>query len=258
MKTKRFANGRIDKILLVGCGGTGSFLAEHLCRMITGFRLDTGLALADGDIVEPANIWRQNFEIHEVGQNKAAALGLRLSGRFGVGIEVLNGYVNKNSVPTLRSMNGLVVTATDTFASRRMIAEAAPPLWLDVGNEKTFGQAIIGSTRSADELRKAYWGWHRKKGYVPALPNVAAIQPAILKARKPRKRAGCGQMPFASQGFGVNAMAALAAAVLAKQAVVDAVISTAAIYFDVDSGRMAQRLIDKELFRPWMRKEKND
>jgi hypothetical protein len=58
-------------------------------------------------------------------------------------------------------------------------------------------------------------------------------------------------MPFDEQGFGINAMAALAAATLAKQAAVDGVVTTAAIYFDSQTGRMTPRLIDREVFAAW-------
>lgn len=261
MKTKRLAISKIERIALIGCGGTGAFLAEHLCRMITGFRLDCTLVLADGDNVERANIWRQNFCPHEIGQNKAEALAFRLTGQFGIVIEAIRGFVNSKTLAKWAIPNSLIITATDTLASRRIVAEGsyspfAPFLWLDVGNEKTFGQAIIGTTHESLSLRKVWYKWSKEKGYVTSLPDIAAINPSILRARKPRKRAGCGQMPFAEQGFGINAMAAQAASLLAKQAVVDGVVSTAAIYFDANSGRMAPRLIDKDLFRPWMRKEK--
>ena len=88
------------------------------------------------------------------------------------------------------------------------------------------------------------------------LPDIAALNPAILTARKVRKRTGCGQMPFTDQGFGVNAMAALAAAQLAKQAVVDAVVTRPQIYFDVNTGFGGARMVTRDLYRKWMHKEK--
>lgn len=253
-KTKTLAVGAVERILLIGCGGTGSILAEHLARMITGFRLGCGLMLADGDTVEPGNIWRQNFCPHEIGQNKSQSLAIRLSGRFGFAVSAVDVFIDRGSVLLDNEGLTLVITATDTWASRRVVAETGPRLWLDVGNGRSTGQAVIGTTAEPKKLRKCYWNWERKKGYAADLPNIAALNPAIFTARKARTRTGCGQMPFAEQGFGVNAIAALAAAALAKQAVVDAVVSTAAIYFDAASGRMAPRLIDKELFSPWAKK----
>jgi tRNA A37 threonylcarbamoyladenosine dehydratase len=51
------------QIYLVGCGGTGSFLIPHLCR-IANFLNETGrqidLTLIDFDRIEEKNLYRQN------------------------------------------------------------------------------------------------------------------------------------------------------------------------------------------------------
>lgn len=239
------------RIVLVGCGGTGGFLAEHLVRMIAGFKLACRLLLVDGDTVTRDNIWRQNFMPHEIGQNKAEALALRLSGRFGMAVEYSAAFVAAGS-SDLAFGSALIITATDTLVSRRIVADWRPRLWIDCGNDKTYGQAVIGTTHDPNRLGGVYRGWNFKKGYLSDLPNMAAVTPAILKAkRNARKRAGCGQMPFAEQGFGVNATAAQAAATLVKQAAVDGVVTTAAIYFDAAEGRMLPRLIDRTWFQQW-------
>ncbi len=259
-KNKKLAVKNIKRILLIGCGGTGSILAEHLARMIAGFDLLVGLSVMDGDTVQESNVWRQNFAAHEVGCNKAAALAIRLSGRFGIPVESWPVFADTTILEEMKTESTLFVTATDDNHSRKLLAKLnqriAYHLWLDVGNEKNFGQAVIGTSHAAADLRRVYWGWGKYKGYVSALPDIAGINPAVMRARKRTRRAGCGQMPFADQGFGINAMAALAASVLAKQAVADGVVTTAGIYFDTASGRMTPRLIDKLLFRPWMRKER--
>jgi hypothetical protein len=46
-------------IVLVGCGGTGGFLAEAVCRLLIGRR--GSLHLVDPDRVEPRNVARQAF-----------------------------------------------------------------------------------------------------------------------------------------------------------------------------------------------------
>ena len=51
---------RFDTIALVGCGGTGGFLAEGLCRLLLGYP-QLHLLLIDGDRVEESNLGRQNF-----------------------------------------------------------------------------------------------------------------------------------------------------------------------------------------------------
>jgi hypothetical protein len=46
-------------VVLVGCGGTGAFLAEALCRLLVGRR--GALHLVDLDRVEEHNVARQAF-----------------------------------------------------------------------------------------------------------------------------------------------------------------------------------------------------
>jgi hypothetical protein len=249
---KQLPVSKIRGITLIGCGGTGSLLAEHLAQMIAGFRLDCELMLIDGDTVTPENLWRQNFAAHEVGQNKAEAMALRLGGRYGIGVAFHPHYLSLKTTLDLAAKDRLTITATDTLLSRKAVAMLEPSLWIDAGNDKTFGQARIGTTDAPKKLRRCFRIWAKIVGYVGDLPNEAALNPALMRTRsRPAKRVGCGQMPFDEQGFGINAMAALAAATLAKQAAVDGVITTAAIYFDCQTGRMAPRLIDREVFAAW-------
>ena len=242
-------------VAVVGCGGTGAILAEHLARMIKGYQLETELMLIDGDDVEIINITRQNFRQEDVGQNKAESLAFRLSAQFGIDVSYQPVYFTNNE-HLFNITDTLVVTATDTLSSRKMIYDSfrcREHLWLDIGNEQHHGQAIIGTTSIRDKLRNDYWNWERRSIAVN-LPDIAAINPALCKARRKNKRAGCVEMPFSEQGFGVNAMAALAAAKICKEVLVDGIIRTAGIYFDVNEGRMASRMIDKSLYRLWMYK----
>src|SRR5438094_829538 len=67
-------------IVLVGCGGTGGFVAESLCRLLIGRRAE--LYLIDPDRIETANVARQAFDRDDVGGFKAEVLAVRLSARF--------------------------------------------------------------------------------------------------------------------------------------------------------------------------------
>jgi len=248
--------GQIEMVYLIGCGGTGSILAEHLARLIAGFKIAARLVLFDGDTVEAANVARQNFRPCEIGQNKAEALGLRLAGQFGIEIAAHPRHLSPAEAKRLFSPEYgryMVISCTDSLFSRKMIALAAPRsmLWLDIGNEKSHGQAVIGTTHNADRLGNLYRNFGRKP-FVKELPNIAALNPKILRVKKrERKTASCADEPFREQGFGVNAMAALAGAVIAKEALVDGQIKTQAIYFNVSRATMLPRLIARDLFERW-------
>lgn len=251
--TKYLPVSRVPKVTVVGCGGTGSILAEHLARMISGYRLEVEIELIDGDVVEEANIYRQNFRFDDIGQNKAEALALRLSAQFGLEISARGGFLERNMLFS----TDLTISCTDTLHSRRIVDSCLGGswggLWLDLGNEENHGQAVIGNTRDKADLRRSFWRW----GHNPCeanLPTIAALNPRILKARTTKSKASCANMPFEQQGFGVNAMAALAGSKIAKEVLVDGQVRTAAIYFNVADGKMIPRRITRDLYRPWKSK----
>ena len=64
-------------ITVVGCGGTGGFVAEGLCRLFQG--REATIVLVDHDRVEPHNLLRQNFYADDVGRFKSEALADRLA-----------------------------------------------------------------------------------------------------------------------------------------------------------------------------------
>ena len=69
-------NVNFGKIILVGAGGTGSFVAEGLCRLLINYP-DIPIYIIDFDTVEKKNILRQNFYPQDVGKFKAQALAER-------------------------------------------------------------------------------------------------------------------------------------------------------------------------------------
>ena len=72
----------LDKpwITVVGCGGTGGFVAEGLCRLFQG--RDATIVLVDHDRVESHNLLRQNFYAADVGKFKSQALADRLASTY--------------------------------------------------------------------------------------------------------------------------------------------------------------------------------
>jgi hypothetical protein len=274
---------RPSRIELIGCGGTGARLAELLCRMIVGFQMPAmGLRLWDGDTVEQANIARQNFEPCEIGWNKAAALALRLSGRFAIDVAAVGEHFSEKILrqenaardrysrqrPGAALSGSLVITCTDNLASRRLVAQLHQGWWLDVGNGLSTGQAVLGCTHDPAALAKvsAKWadnmirpetadfrgdlrpfvGMHRME----ILPDMAGVDPSLMRSRKAGPVGpSCAAMPFAAQGFGVNETAALAAASLVKALLVDGQLTFGAVFFDAASGRMTPRPITRDWYQ---------
>jgi len=68
-------------IVIVGVGGTGSLVADGICRLLKGS--DIKIILNDYDIVEEHNLFRQNFYAGDVGRFKAQVLAERLARQYG-------------------------------------------------------------------------------------------------------------------------------------------------------------------------------
>jgi len=113
------------QIVLVGAGGTGSFLAQDLARLAWHARQrhDTRVQLAfiDPDVVEPDNLGRQNFVPAELGQPKARALAFRYSAGFGLDIAYAVQPFSPGLVqrPDNRGFN-LVLGAVDNAPARQV------------------------------------------------------------------------------------------------------------------------------------------
>src|SRR5437899_4055252 len=73
-------------LVIVGLGGTSSFLARHAACLLTLLRAagkEVTLTFVDPDTVEEANIPRQNFCRAEIGRYKAETLARRYGDAFG-------------------------------------------------------------------------------------------------------------------------------------------------------------------------------
>ena len=107
------------KVLMIGCGGIGSFLIPLLDK--TGlYKLD----VYDPDVIETKNITYQNFTDVDVGENKAENLGKRFN-------QTVRAY--PFPVLTAKQLKGyeLVVCCADNLAIRRTMYNSKVK-WLDL------------------------------------------------------------------------------------------------------------------------------
>ena len=144
-------------ITVVGCGGTGGFVAEGLCRLFQG--RDATIVLVDHDRVEPHNLLRQNFYSDDVGKFKSQALADRLARAYNrpIGYSVYpfreyhhDSRANRHGYPGLPAYGGnLIIGCADNAAARRAMAECLagdPRRWLiDAGNDTNWGQVLVGN-----------------------------------------------------------------------------------------------------------------
>lgn len=242
---KEWIAPEFTKIVLIGVGGTGSYLAQGLCKLVAGYNLPLGLVFVDPDRVEEKNTHRQNFMAWEVGEPKAKALAFRLAQQFGLKIEALE-MTGEDYFQQYRyrfERKTLKVCCVDNFEARINLKEETPIL--DCGNGLEHGQVIFGNCADAKAIKKESRNWNKT-------PTIENLPTPVLKAGMETLAKGskqstpsCADHPFAEQSVFVNEMASQAALIILGQLLVTKRVKTPAIYFDSGRGRMNPARLSK-------------
>lgn len=201
-------------IALIGCGGTGSHIAQTLAKLAAHCQ-STGappltLCFIDGDHVEQKNVGRQLFSAADVGKNKAQVLAARFSAVFGLNIAAIPHMLDLDRGLSQHGY-GILIGAVDGAAGRRTIMNQLVHwdwrLWLDCGNHEHSGQVVIGSETAAADMKAAI-----AMGMCGKLPAAPLLYPDLLKDAPIRPREDCAAaMEDNAQSLMVNqTMAAIA------------------------------------------------
>jgi PRTRC genetic system ThiF family protein len=245
----RSTGDRSATIVLVGCGGTGGFLAEAVCRLLIG--RPAWLHLVDPDRIERHNVARQSFDHRDVGRFKAEVLAERLARRFKreVSFSILP-YDRRLHAGFFGDSSGdlrLLVGCVDNAEARRTIAATLDGTsrggmhshdvwWLDTGNGRNSGQVLFGNTTRPEALRRAFNRTYRR---CRALPAPTLQRPDLLDAPpEPRPQPDCAEAIADNlQGPTINqVVAAIAASYVEK--LLAGTCSWMATYFDLDDGTL--------------------
>jgi PRTRC genetic system ThiF family protein len=147
------------RVLVVGCGGTGSAVVAglpylHQSLMAHGHPGGLHVTVMDGDTISTTNCVRQPFARSEIGLSKAIVLVNRLNLFWGLKWEAVPLHLGQGTFIS-RSYSGddlrahIVVGCVDTRAARAAIRDAVGnwstvSYWLDLGNNADSGQFILG------------------------------------------------------------------------------------------------------------------
>ena len=222
----------IVPILVIGTGGNGGHLIKRLAAANeTLIRLGyPGIHVVafDGDTVEDPNVGRQPFSYAQIGQKKCQALVEEVNQRHGFAWKyypvMYDRSVAKDAHFDLRNQ-GITISCVDSVAARRNIAElVASPLWMDLGNGRSFGQVIIGSNPS-------YTG---KKDRIP---NVFDIYPNMEASEKADEAQGPSCSTFDAlqkQSLFINQFLATFAADMVYNLITNHFIPYNQVYFNLE------------------------
>lgn len=163
-------------VALIGAGGTGSEVLRGLVKLneallALGHPEGLKVTVVDGDSVSEANIGRQGFWPSDVGQNKAEVLINRIN--LGFGLDWVAEPQHLTMECALRQFD-VVIGCVDSRAARATILKCCEDTyrdsvyWLDFGNRKADGQAILGEISPRYHL------------IADRLPHAADLFPEII------------------------------------------------------------------------------
>lgn len=172
---------RIERVVIVGLGGTGAELARLAARTIYHMqrcRLQVPqLVLIDFDTIDEGNIGRQAFAPADLGQPKSQVVAKRLSYALGLDIQ----YATRPFHHGLFRPYGTVLCgAVDNHHARQEMAKTKA-LIIDCGNDHHHGQVVIGNTNDPDEVFQSLETAQSAGNRINYLPTAGTLFPDLLE-----------------------------------------------------------------------------
>ena len=127
----KFPTDRPVKVVMLGAGGTGAYVAPHVYRLLHVLDRPARFIICDGDIVEAKNLIRQNFVPADLGENKARVM--------------LPGCVDNNKTRQL---------------CHQAFNQCENLIYIDSGNGEYTGQVVCGVRRNGRTVLKSIGGVH--------------------------------------------------------------------------------------------------
>lgn len=241
------------RFIVVGAGGTGSFVVPALARLIFELKQQQNrsaeMLIVDPDVVEANNIPRSNFCFAEVGRFKAQTLAERISTAWGIetGFSCEKFDVEKHLKSSNSDYRGLtvIVGCVDNYLARREMHRALDEFknyvdqsriwWIDGGNGRSSGQVLLGSTTKRLKPEQYFTG----TSICRALPAPSLQHPDLLEPEKVEARgdASCPErVRLGEQGLNVNQRVAIEMAEMLTGMFLMGSLRRFASYFDLESG----------------------
>jgi sulfur-carrier protein adenylyltransferase/sulfurtransferase len=189
-------------VALVGCGGNGSRLAVELKNIALSWLAWSGntlnVVLFDPDVVSEANMTRQSFYPCDRGRNKAQILVERINRSYGLNWRAIAAKPSKFDLQNA----DIVITCVDSARARGDVLAAMSNnrehYHIDLGNEDTFGQVLIGTRHARGHQR---------------MLSPSELHPELFDLKAPTDdRPSCGTIEaLRRQDLSVNLMVVCAA-----------------------------------------------
>lgn len=258
-------------IYLVGCGGTGSWLAPAITRTAR-LLMDNGkkvsVTFVDPDAVEEKNVYRQNFCRAEVGRNKAETLAYRFGAAWGVDVRAIDRKFTRD-IKEYSGETTIICGCVDRASSRKAIKENVSwysrYYWLDAGNSKSSGQVLFGGPVIDSKIENNPL---LLPGLTTWLPLPSKIHPELIVSEaaptQPSPSANsadgedtqglsCADMALRdSQGMAINQRMAAEMADYLIRLLITKDLRKYATYVDLETGSCQSKYITAEVVKKWL------
>ena len=145
------------RIVIIGCGGIGSWLIDPLLCFLQGEGFKRYIALWDGDRYEAGNSVRQMFKPGDLSVNKAEAQAIRCRDLYpALRLLSYDEYVTKRTIERAMQEDDVVFSCVDNHPCRKLLALRADKMinvaLITAGNEMTDGNVHLTLVRDGRHL----------------------------------------------------------------------------------------------------------
>lgn len=196
---------KINRILVIGLGGTGSNLVPLLGRFLYSIKYDGDIILADGDSYSESNIERQIFSIAHINMNKAEYQATVLANHIPFlknQIEIVDKYLSKDDINEIIQEGTIVINCVDNLAARKYVEDRILELdngaHICCGNELKTGQVQLSLRIDGEQVT----------------PSIYKQSPVFNSENDDRSKMSCqdlAKLPSGGQLIAANAMSAVIA-----------------------------------------------
>ncbi len=247
------------RILIVGAGGTGSAISMGLPYLDQALRVwgrfaGLDVILMDADTISETNCIRQPFSVSDIGQNKATVLINRINLFWGTSWRAEPRNFDGLTFERIQDTSvDFLIGCVDSRAARSVIAQSLAKAnnrcayWLDLGNNASSGQFVLGqplngrNRRKSERLRtvaELYEEIADADAGEDPIPSCSAIE-ALER-----------QEPFINQVLATSALSMLARLLRYGK------IAHHGGFFNATTGKMAALPVDPELWRKTRRRSR--
>ena len=223
-----------EKIVVIGLGGIGSFLALVLCRYLNFTNHCKKIALVDGDRYGRDNFVRQNISALEETKNKAEAQSVYLRSLFNtLTIVPVPEFVTEKNVAEIITDKSVVFLAVDNHATRKIVSERCQRLQdvvlISGGNEISDGNIQVYIKKNGRSRNPPIERFH------PEIAQPRDKNPAELSCEELTRLSGSEQIIFTNLTVACLMLNAFYTIVAEKP------LRYAEVYFDIERNKALPR-----------------